>query len=79
MEIGDIVWRHDYGVGRIVDIDIYSLTQYLVYFYKEDNRLHDGGGKGPDCHYWLCFKESLTLVHSVSLCKLIERRRNENR
>lgn len=57
MEIGDIVWRHDYGVGRI----------------------HDGGGKGPDCHYWLCFKGSLTLVHSVSLCKLIERRRNENR
>ena len=60
MEIGDIVWRHDYGVGRIVDIDIYSLTPYLVYFYKEDNRLHDGGGKGPDCHYWLCFKGSLT-------------------
>lgn len=51
MKIGDIVWRHDYGVGRIVDINIYSLTLYLVYFYKEDNRLHDGGGKGPDCHY----------------------------
>lgn len=79
MQIGDIVWRHDFGAGRIVDIDIYSLTPYLVYFYKEDNRLHDGGGKGPRCHYWLCFEGSLTLVHSVPLCKLIERRHNENR
>lgn len=35
MEIGDIVWRHDYGVGRIVDINIYSLTLYLVYLMLE--------------------------------------------
>lgn len=78
MKIGDIVWRSNSGMGRIIDIRS-SSAPYLVYFYKEDNRLHDGGGKGPDCHYWLCFKGSLTLVHSVSLCKLIERRRNENR
>lgn len=78
MEIGDLVRRNDYGVGKVVGTN-YSLTPYLVYFYKEDNRLHDGGGKGPDCHYWLCREESLTLVRSVSLYKLIERRRNENR
>lgn len=78
MQIGDIVWRHDYGVGKIVGTN-YSLTPYLVYFYKEDNRLYDGGGRGPDCHYRLCYKGSLTHVRSMPLCKLIERRRNENR
>lgn len=76
MQIGDIVWRHDFGAGRIVDIDIYSLTPYLVYFYKENNRLYNGNDRGPDCRYWWCFRSSLTLVRSVSLCKLIERRRN---
>lgn len=78
MQIGDVVWRSDFGVGKIVDIKP-ALTPYLVYFYKEDDRLHNGDGRGPDCHYWLCFRGSLTLVHSVPLCKLIERRRNENR
>lgn len=78
MKIGDLVWRNDYGVGKVVGTS-YSLTPYLVYFYKEDDRLHNGGGRGPDCHYWLCHERSLTLVRSVPLCKLIERRRNENR
>lgn len=78
MEIGDLVWRSDYGVGKIVGIG-YGLAPYLVYFYKEDDCLHNGGGRGPDCHHWLCHERSLTLVHSVPLCKLIERRRNENR
>ena len=78
MRIGDIVWRSDYGVGKIVGIN-YSIMPYLVYFYKENDRLHNGGGRGPDCHYWLCHEGSLTLLPSVPLCKLIERRRNENR
>lgn len=72
MKIGDIVWRSDYGVGKIVDC---GLASYLVYFYKEDDRLHNGG-RGPDYHYWLCHKRTLTLVRSVPLCELIERRRN---
>lgn len=75
MKIGDIVWRSDYGVGKIVGIN-YGLAPYLVYFYKEDDRLHNGGGRGPDFHYWLCHERTLTLVRSVPLCKLIERRRN---
>lgn len=79
MKIGDIVWRSDYGVGKIVGIINYCLVPYLVYFYKEDDRLHNGGGRGPDRRYWLCHESSLTLVRSVPLCKLIERRRNENR
>ena len=37
MEIGDIVWRSDYGVGKIVGIINYDLAPYLVYFYKEDD------------------------------------------
>lgn len=75
MKIGDIVWRSNSGMGRIIDIRS-SSAPYLVYFYKENNRLYNGNGRGPDCHYWLCMENSLTLVRSVSLCKLIERRRN---
>ena len=75
MKIGDIVWRSNSGMGRIIDIRS-SPAPYLVYFYKENNRLHNGNDRGPDCHYWWCFRSSLTLVRSVSLCKLIERRRN---
>lgn len=78
MKIGDVVWRSDFGVGKIVGIKP-ALTPYLVYFYKENDQLHNGGDRGPDYHYWLCHKRSLTLVHSVPLYKLIERRRNENR
>lgn len=82
MEIGDIVYHKYYGIGQIEDIDesfFESCQYYLVYFYKEDDRLHNGGGRGPDYHYWLCHKRTLTLVRSVPLCELIERRRNENR
>lgn len=75
MQIGDTVWRSDFGVGKIVDIKP-ALTPYLVYFYKEDDRLHNGGGRGPDYHYWLCYKGSLTHVRSMPLCKLIERRQH---
>ena len=78
MQIGDIVWYSNFGMGRIVDID-FSLAPYLVYFYKGNSCLHNGDGRGPDYHYWWCFESSLTLVSSVPLCKLIERRRNENR
>ena len=75
MAIGDIVWRSDYGMGRVVGFE-HCLAPCLVYFYKENKCLHNGNGRGPDCHYWLCMENSLTLVRSVSLCKLIERRRN---
>lgn len=78
MKIGDIVWRSDFGMGIIVDIRS-CLAPYLIYFYKENDCLHNGNDRGPDYHYWWCFRSSLTLVHSVPLCKLIERRRNENR
>lgn len=75
MKIGDIVWRSDYGMGRVVGFE-HCLAPCLVYFYKENKCLHNGNGRGPDCHYWLCMENSLTLVRSVSLCKLIERRKN---
>lgn len=78
MQIGDLVWRSDYGLGRIVRFE-HWLAPCLVYFYKENKCLHDGNGRGPDFHYWRCVESSLTLVRSVPLCKLIERRRNENR
>lgn len=78
MRIGDIVWRSNSSMGRIVNIRS-SSAPYLVYFYKENGCLHNGNDRGPDCHYWWCFRSSLTLVHSAPLYKLIERRRNENR
>lgn len=52
MKIGDIVWRSNSGMGRIVDIRS-SPAPYLVYFYKENNRLHNGNDRGSDYHYWL--------------------------
>lgn len=51
MKIGDIVWRSNSGMGRIIDIRS-SSAPYLVYFYKENNRLYNGNDRGPDCHYW---------------------------
>lgn len=41
MKIGDIVWRSNSGMGRIIDIRS-SSAPYLVYFYKENNRLYNG-------------------------------------
>ena len=64
-----------YGIYR--HLPTYEkIIRNLVSFYKENRCLHNGNGRGPDCHYWLCMENSLTLVRSVSLCKLIERRRN---
>ena len=55
MEIGDIVWRSDYGMGRVVGFE-HCLAPCLVYFYKENKCLHNGNGRGSDCHYWLCME-----------------------
>lgn len=74
MQIGNKVWREDFGVGKIVDIRV-GPAPYLIYFYKENKMLHDGFGRGLDCHYYLCCKGTFTLI-STSLRKLIERRRN---
>lgn len=74
MQIGDIVWREEFGIGKIVDIRI-SPALYLIYFYKENKMLHDGFGRGSDCHYYWCFKSTLTFI-SISLYGLIERRRS---
>ena len=41
MQIGDTVWREDFGVGKIVDIST-GPAPYLIYFYKENVILHDG-------------------------------------
>lgn len=46
MKIGDIVWRSNSGMGRIIDIRS-SSAPYLVYFYKENNRLYNGNDRGP--------------------------------
>lgn len=38
MEIGDIVFHQEYGVGKIKFIDGLA---YLVYYYKENPLLHN--------------------------------------
>ena len=73
MQIGDIVWRSDFGVGKIVCI-VRGPAPYLVYFYKKNKELHNGN-RGPDEHYWYCCKGTFTLT-STPLISLIERRRN---
>lgn len=75
MEIGDIVWRSDYGMGRVVGFEP-CLAPCMVYFYKENKCLHNGNGRGSDCHYWLCVESTLTLVRSAPLHKLIKRRQH---
>ena len=73
MKIGDIVWRINSGMGRIIDIRS-SSAPYLVYFYKENNRLYNGNDRGPDCRYWWSYAEDLKLISSVRT--LIERRQH---
>lgn len=74
MQIGDTVWRKDFGVGKIVDIST-GPVPYLIYFYKENVILHDGFGRGSDCHYYWCAPRTFILI-SRPLFSLIERRRN---
>lgn len=75
MEIGDMVFHQEYGVGQIEDIDkSFGLFQYLVYYYKENISLHNGNG-GSDYHYlWWSYAEDLKLVSSVRT--LIKRRQH---
>lgn len=72
MKIGDIVWRNDYGVGKVVGFET-CLAPCLVYFYKENISLHNGNG-GSDYHYWWSYAEDLKLNSSVRT--LIERRQH---
>lgn len=70
MEIGDIVFHQEYGVGKIKFIDGLA---YLVYYYKE-NPLLRNGSIGPSFHYWWSYAEDLKLISSVRT--LIERRQH---
>lgn len=73
MKIGDIVWRSNSGMGRIIDIRS-SSAPYLVYFYKENNRLYNGNDRGPDCRYWWSWIEDLMFISPLRF--LIERRQH---
>lgn len=72
MKIGDLVWRNDYGVGKVVGFES-CLAPCLVYFYKENPLLHNGF-IGPNFHYWWSYAEDLKLISSVRT--LIERRQH---
>ena len=58
MEIGDMVFHQEYGVGQIEDIDkSFGLFQYLVYYYKEKRK-----------HFITQWKWWLRLPLLVELC-----------
>lgn len=75
LNIGDMVYHQDFGMGRIEAIDdmFNPDLQYLVYYYKENGILHSGNG-GEDNHYWWSYIEDLTFVSSLRY--LTERRRH---
>ena len=75
LSTGDMICHQNFGIGRVVFIDkcIYD-SQYLVYYYKENKILHNGGFGGKDCHYWWSFAEDLPLISSLRY--LIERRQH---
>lgn len=60
MKIGDIVWRNDYGVGKVVGFET-CLAPCLVYYYKENISLHNGNG-GSNYHYWWSWIEDLISI-----------------
>lgn len=66
MEIGDIVFHQEYGVGKIKFIDGLA---YLVYYYKENPLLHNGS-IGPNFHYWWSYAEDETYF----ICPYINRK-----
>lgn len=70
MEIGDIVFHQEYGVGKIKNFD--GLV-YLVYYYKENFLLHNGF-IGPNHHYWWSHAEELEPISPIRA--LIERRQH---
>ena len=72
MKIGDLVWRNDYGVGKVVGFES-CLAPCLVYFYKENPSLHNGA-IGPNTYYWLGYAKDLKLISSVRT--LIERKQH---
>lgn len=70
MKTGDIVFHQEYGSGKIKVVDGPII---LVYYYKENPSLHNGG-IGPNFHYWWDYAEDLKPVSSIRV--LIERKRN---
>ena len=70
MKTGDIVFHQEYGLGKIKVVDSPTI---LVYYYKENPSLHNGG-IGPNFHYWWSYAEDLKPVSSIRV--LIERKRN---
>lgn len=72
LNIGDIVYHKDYGIGQIEDIDkSFEPFQYLIYYYKENISLHNGNG-GSNYHYWWSWIEDLIFISPLRF--LIERR-----
>ena len=74
--IGDFIRHPYYGVGKVIRIRHES---ELVYFFKENKNLHDGGidpGTCEDHHGWWYYLEDIKMMKiPLGLRLLIEKRR----
>lgn len=76
--IGIYIKHPVYGIGKVIKTDDIS---ELVYFFKADKDLHDGGlfpGSCKDKHgWWFSHREIATMEYLSPLGKLIERKQND--
>lgn len=59
-KVGEIVKHKKFGKGKIIFIE--NSNDIGVEFEKEDDGLHDCGGKGQEFHCWWCCEEDLKKV-----------------
>lgn len=74
--IGIYIKHPVYGIGKVIKTGDIS---ELVYFFKADKDLHDGGdGSCGDHHgWWFSYREIADMVYLSTLRLLIERRQND--
>lgn len=76
--IGTYIKHPVYGIGEVIKIDG---TCELVYFFKANKDLHDGGcfiGSCKNKHgWWFSRREIVAMEYLSTLGLLIERRQND--
>ena len=76
---GKLIYHPDYGIGKIIKYKGHSDNlDYLVYFFKAHECLHDGGiepGSCSDNHGWWFGSDDIKrMKYLPPLASLIERR-----
>lgn len=73
--VGTYVRHPIYGLGKVIKLEPGSCSE-LVYFFKANNALHDGGdGSCENKHgWWLWHSEIREMEYISPLASLIKRR-----